>query len=67
LIESDAYQNLSDPRKKVVLENVTSNVKTAAGKMYFGKLYSEDPEVARKFYNQEILRKGLQENLPLRQ
>jgi hypothetical protein len=67
LIESDAYQNLSDPRKKVVLENVTSNVKTAAGKMYFGKLYSEDPEVARKFYNQEILRKGLQENLPLKQ
>lgn len=67
LIESGAYQNLTDSRKKVVLKDVTSNVKTEVSKMYFGKLYREDPEVARKFYNQEVLRKGLQENLPLKQ
>lgn len=65
-IRSATYQNASDPRRKWMLNRLTNNVQGRVRKAYFAKLMKEDPEVARKFYNQLILSKGLEEDIPLK-
>ena len=65
-INSATYEQASDSRKKVMLEKVTANVQGKIRKAYFNKLRTQDPEVARKFFNQQILKKGLEEDVPLR-
>ena len=66
LVESPSYQSMSNSRKKVTLEAVTSQVQGKIRMAYFNKLRREDPEVARKYYNQEILKRGLEDDIPLR-
>jgi len=65
-IQSATYQNASDSRKKVMLDKVVSRVQGQVRKAYFTQLLRTDPEVARKFYNQEILKRGLEDDIPLR-
>ena len=65
-INSATYQEASDSRKKIMLEKVTGNIQGRIRKAYFNKLRTQDPEVARKFFNQQILKKGLEEDIPLR-
>jgi len=66
LIRSPSYRNMSKSRRKKVLEDVTTKAQGRIRMAYFGKLRREDPEVARKYYNQEILRRGLEDDIPLR-
>jgi len=65
LIESPSYLELSDSRKKVVLDKVVNRVKRGVSKRYFGELYRQDPDVARRFYNKIIIEKGLEEDVEL--
>ena len=65
-IRSATYQNASDSRKKWLLGRVTDEVQNRVRRAYFFKLKNEDPKVARKFYNELILSKGLEEDVPLR-
>lgn len=65
LISSAAYQSVSDSRKKVILEKVTGRAQAQARKAYFNQLRSSDPEVAKKWYRELIISKGLQEDIPL--
>ena len=65
LVESPSYEGLTDSRKKVVLDNVITKIKTAAGKRMFGELYTTDPDFARRFYNKVIIEKGLEEQVTL--
>ena len=65
-VNSATYQEASDSRKKIMLEKVTGNIQGRIRKAYFNKLRTQDPEVARKFFNQQILKKGLEEDIPLR-
>jgi hypothetical protein len=65
-INSATYRNATDPRRKVLLEKVTNSVQSKIRNRYFAQLRRQDPEVARKFYNQEILKRGLEEQRPLR-
>lgn len=66
LIRSPSYRNMSKSRRKKVLEDVTTKAQGKIRMAYFGKLRREDPEVARKYYNQEILKRGLEDDIPLR-
>jgi len=66
LIRSPSYRNMSKSRRKKVLEDVTTKAQGRIRMAYFGKLRREDPEVARKYYNQEILKRGLEDDIPLR-
>lgn len=65
LVESDSYQQIPDSRKKVVLDNVITKMKTAASKRMFAELYSTNPDFARRFYNKVILEKGLEDSVQL--
>ena len=66
-VQSDSYKDLSDSRKKVVLDKVVTKIKTQAGKRMFAELYQDDPEFAKRFYNKIILSKGLEEQVELKQ
>jgi hypothetical protein len=66
LIQSPSYRSMSKSRRKKALEAVTAKAQGQIRMAYFGKLYKTDPEVARKYYNQEILKRGLEDDIPLR-
>jgi hypothetical protein len=66
-IQSATYRSATDSRRKVMLDKFTGRVQNLARKRYFNQLRKQNPEVARKFYNQEILKRGLQEQKPLRE
>jgi hypothetical protein len=65
-VQSDSYNNLSDSRKKVVLDKVVTKIKTQAGKRMFGELYTSDPDFARRFYNKVVLAAGAEEEIDLK-
>ena len=65
-INSATYRNATNSRRKVLLDKITGQVQNAVRRKYFAQLRKQDPEVARKFYNQEILKRGLEEQVPLR-
>ena len=65
LLQSAAYQSVSDPRKKVILEKVTARAQGQARKAFFNRLRASDPEVAKKWYRELIIKKGLQEDIPI--
>jgi hypothetical protein len=66
LIRSPSYKNMSKSRRKKVLEDVTTKAQGKIRMAYFAQLRREDPEVARKYYNQEILKRGLEDDIPQR-
>lgn len=67
LIQSPSYQTLSDPRKKVYLEKHVNRIKRAAARRYTVLLRKTDPEMAKLFYNETVIKKGLQEDVQLKQ
>lgn len=66
-IRSTSYKNAPDSLKKKMLERMTTTVQGRVRKAFFARLRQQDPEVARKFYNQFILSKGLEDVVDLRE
>ena len=64
-IQSATYQQASDSRKKWMLDRLTETTQSRVRRAYFFKLKNEDPKVARKFYNELVLSKGLEDDIPL--
>ena len=63
LINSPAYQRLSDSRKKIVLEKQATKIRSAIRKKYASQLRMTDPEIARKMMNVVFEKKGLPERM----
>ena len=62
-VQAEGFQRLPKARQKVALEKRINSLKRKAMKRYFYQLRSQDPEVARKFYNSEMIKKGLVDRL----
>jgi hypothetical protein len=65
LVDSPSWQDLSDSRKKVILDKKITEMKTKASKQMFAELYRSDPDFARRFYNKIILEKGVEDSVEL--
>lgn len=62
-VQAEGFQRLPKARQKVALEKRINSLKRKAMKRYFYQLRNQDPEVARKFYNSEMIKKGLVDRL----
>jgi hypothetical protein len=67
LINSPSWNNLTDARKRYVLDEKIAELKGKASKQMFAELYRDDPKFAKRFYNKIILSKGLEEQVELKQ
>ena len=67
LVNSPSWANLTDARKRYVLDQKITEFKGKASKQMFGELYRDDPAFAKRFYNKIILSKGLEEQVELKQ
>jgi hypothetical protein len=66
VINSQGYRTAPKSVRRRMLEQASNKSKTAARNRYFAVLYRQDPEFARKFMNEEIIRQGAEDLVELK-
>ena len=66
VINSQGYRTAPKSVRRRMLEQASNKSKTAARNRYFALLYRQDPEFARKFMNEEIIRQGAEDIVELK-
>jgi len=66
VIKSRNYQNATKSQKRRYLEIMSSKARSKAREVFAAQLAKTDPEFARKFNNEEIIRLGLEDRIELK-
>lgn len=67
VLEDPRFKPMDEYMKKHIVSQVASKTAHAASMQLIGELYQQDPEYARKFYNEYVMSKGLQGQVEMKQ
>lgn len=65
-MNSPQWNKLDDFQKEYYVKNILEKSRGAAAKQLTGELYKKDPKFAAEFYNEYLMSKGLQGQVPLK-
>ena len=66
LLQSTNYRNSPKSVRRRYLEIMSSKARSKAREVFAAQLAKTDPEFARKFNNEEIIRLGLEDKIELK-